>query len=767
MPNASHHQSSQNAANGAVHVSVPSSTRLGRPQPLASGGQLRHNQESQHNQLSRKSRLPNAMSSSGPNLAVAAADSAALEAEFERFESAWRAGSPPNIEQFLGDASSGAVVRDAAVRRQLLIELVAIDLERRWRASSVESSSSVGSDHAGAPQLPLKTRLEDYAQKFPALVSDGDVPIDLIVHEYRVRTLWGDGPSISEYLTRFPAQSDAVRVELTRIEREISNSNSKTIDPISDLDVYPVTVATPPPGAGEPASVSGEDRSPPERIGRFDITGTLGSGGFGVVYRGHDRELNRDVAIKVPRAECVAALGGTSAYLAEARNIASLDHLGIVPVYEVGCSDDGLCYVVSKLMPGGNLEQLIRDARPSYERSAELVACIAEGLHHAHGRGLVHRDIKPANILIDARGNPLLADFGLALHENDFGSGPGYVGTLTYMSPEQARVEGHLVDARSDIFSLGLVLFELLSGKLPYRSKSKRQLVAEITACEPRPVRQLDEMVPEELDRICQKARATRLSDRYSTAHDLAEDLRAFLRRRPKPSVPRWALPLAFCAATAVALVAFILSRQQSPSPTPVPTPVTLAAPYLEMDHLVPDPDGNGLQRVGITMNDIPLPSGEQVVLDVQLPKKQKGFVYMFQFDEGRAPKRLWPPDLARQDEVDVLQYPADGRGLVLDGAPRRIMFLAAVSPTRLGESDLKDIQSIAFSLEHDLRPEHRWHEFICPPDPQRPALRSSGLPEVVQLNPKRLSPNPERELQKHFDAFSALVFSVGTPEPK
>ena len=194
----------------------------------------------------------------------------------------------------------------------------------------------------------------------------------------------------------------------------------------------PATGVEPPPVVAAP---------PPQRIGRFKIVAVLGAGGFGVVYRAVDEELRREVAVKVPRHECVAALGGKAGFLNEARLIASLDHPGIVPVYEVGCTEDGSCYVVSKLMPGGNLEQLIREHPPTPARAAEIVAAVAEALHHAHLRGLVHRDVKPANILLDAEGNPALADFGLALHENDFASGPTYVGTLTYMSPEQARVE--------------------------------------------------------------------------------------------------------------------------------------------------------------------------------------------------------------------------------------------------------------------------------------------------------------------------------------
>lgn len=293
----------------------------------------------------------------------------------------------------------------------------------------------------------------------------------------------------------------------------------------------------------------------PTSFGRYRVDGLLGRGGFGNVYLCYDTQLHRKVAIKVPQTNRLCAAEDVDQFVREARRLAQLKHPGIVAVYDV--VEDTQCYIVSDYVDGINLWTWLKDHRPSWETTARIVAAVADALAYAHLQRIVHRDVKPSNILLNRDGHPILVDFGLALSHEEAFEAPRYqtLGTPPYMSPEQARGEGHRVDGRTDIYSLGTVLYVMLCGRLPFRSDDPVELLRQIRDDEPQPPRQLAPNIPRELERICLKAMAKRIRNRYGTAGDFADELRLALndlQRRGSADSKSHPAPAASAAAARV-----------------------------------------------------------------------------------------------------------------------------------------------------------------------------------------------------------------------
>ena len=431
----------------------------------------------------------------------------ALEALLINFDQTWKPDLLPSCFEQIKKSGNDEF------RRLGLSELVKIDLQRGW-------SSDRG-----------KT-LDDYMREFPLLGSAETIAPELILIEFEARKLIDANVTLESYSNRYPSQYEEF-VRLASKQRQF----------LEPLNRNPPKASIETSRIGNQETIAPTNSNPPRsglptQFGRYEILRQLGAGAMGTVHLAHDTQLDRKVALKTPSFQSENEAEMISRFYREARAAAKLQHRNICPIYDVG-EIDGQHFISMAFIQGRTMSELIKPSElPPPKTAAVLAHRLATALAEAHRHNVVHRDLKPANIMIDKKREPVVMDFGLARQtdiETRMTQSGMLLGTPAYMSPEQVRGKPDEVGPQSDIFALGVILYELLTGKLPFEG-SFAQVVCQILQDDPTPPSKIRDQVPRILESICSKMMAKRREDRYQKMDDVAKAIRGFLLASKKDS---------------------------------------------------------------------------------------------------------------------------------------------------------------------------------------------------------------------------------------
>jgi tetratricopeptide (TPR) repeat protein len=395
--------------------------------------------------------------------------------------------------------------------------------------------------------------VEDYLEQQPALRDDAEAVLHLVFNEVILREQEGESPSLEEYQRRFPQLTHELSLQFG-IDRALQ------ADPSVPATVLNPAQAAPTTGHPDLPTVAEARRAGPApalpTIPGYESLAELGRGGMGVVYQAWQTSLGRMVALKMILSGAHAGPQELSRFRAEAEAVGRLQHPNIVQIYEVG-EHDGRPYFALEFVEGGGLDRKLAGTPQPAREAAALAETLARTVHYAHTRGVIHRDLKPANVLLvgnreQGTGNskedgavfpvpcslfPKITDFGLAKVLVGARSDPtrtgAILGTPSYMAPEQARGQTREIGPATDIYALGAILYELLTGRPPFRATSPMETLQQVVNDDPVPPSRLQPRVPRDLETVCLKCLRKEPHQRYASAQELAEDLRRFLASEP------------------------------------------------------------------------------------------------------------------------------------------------------------------------------------------------------------------------------------------